>query len=106
MGLFDLFKRTDINEGLSQYKSTPKAVLIDVREVDEYKLGHIPNSKNIPLSNIRKIENEVKDKSIPLFVYCLSGSRSGEATRMLVKMGYQAVTNIGGINGYKGKIEY
>ncbi len=106
MGLFDLFKRIDINEGLNQFKQTDGAKLIDVREKDEYKQGHIPNSINIPLSNLSIIEKEIKDKHIPLFIYCLSGSRSGEATRMLVKMGYEVVNNIGGINGYTGKIDY
>ena len=106
MGLFDLFRRKDINEGLNQFKSTEGAILIDVREKDEYRSGHIPNSKNIPLSSLQMIEKEIKNKQTPLFIYCLSGSRSAQATMMLVRMGYEVVNDIGGINGYTGKIEY
>ena len=106
MGIFDLFRRKDINEGLVQFKNTKGAILVDVREKDEYRSGHIPGSKNIPLSTLNIIEKQVKDKKTPLYIYCLSGSRSAQATRMLVKMGYEIVNDIGGISGYTGKIEY
>ena len=41
----------------------------------------------------------------PLFVYCLSGARSSHAAAVLRRMGYCNVTNIGGINRYRGKVE-
>ena len=44
MGLFDIFRSTDINEELKTMKETPGAVLLDVREVDEYEEEHIPES--------------------------------------------------------------
>ena len=47
MGLFDIFRTTDINEELKIMKETPGAVLLDVREVDEYEEEHIPDSVNI-----------------------------------------------------------
>lgn len=57
MGLFDIFRTTDINEELKIMKETPGAVLLDVREVDEYEEEHIPDSVNIPLSNLEQINN-------------------------------------------------
>lgn len=47
MGFFNLLKGSDINQGLEEYKNTPGAVLLDVRTPQEYKDGHIPNSKNV-----------------------------------------------------------
>ena len=44
-----LFKRANINEGIEEFRKTPGAVLVDVREADEYASGHIPNAVNEPL---------------------------------------------------------
>ena len=44
-------------------------------------------------------------KDTPLFVYCLSGGRSRQAVGYLQQLGYRAVTNIGGIGSYQGKVE-
>ena len=103
--MFNLFSRKNINDGVNEYKNTNSAKLIDVREVYEYKEGRIPNSINIPLSDINKIKNTVKDKDTRLFIYCLSGSRSAQATSILKTFGYTNVKDIGGISSYKGEIE-
>lgn len=79
--------------------------LIDVRTPEEYREGHIPGSRNIPLNRIHEIEKEVPDRDAKLFVYCLSGSRSASACAHLVRMGYVNVVNIGGIAQWKGRIE-
>ena len=105
MGIFDFLKGPNINEGVNQYKDTEGAVLIDVRERDEYKQGHIPGSKNVPLSNFGTIKQVVPDLNTPVFCYCLSGGRSSQATGAMVQMGYKAVTNIGGIGSYRGDLE-
>ena len=42
----------NINKGLEECKSTPGAMLIDVREEDEFMAGHIPGATNVPLSTI------------------------------------------------------
>lgn len=79
--------------------------LIDVRTPEEYREGHIPGSRNIPLGRIGEIEKAVPDRDAKLFVYCLSGSRSASACAYLVRMGYTNVTNIGGIAQWNGRIE-
>lgn len=105
MGFFDFFKQANINQGVEEYKATTDAVLVDVRTPQEYREGHIPGSKNVPLQQLGKISSVAKNKEIPLFVYCHSGSRSRQATGMLQQMGYTNVNNIGGIASYSGKTE-
>ncbi len=105
MGFFDFLKGPDINEGVKEYRETNGAVLIDVRTPEEYRESHIPESMNIPLQSINKVTRIIDDKSIPIFVHCLSGARSRQATNILKQLGYTNVKNIGGISSYKGKIE-
>ncbi|MBM6831516.1 rhodanese-like domain-containing protein [Faecalicoccus acidiformans] len=104
MGLISML-RIDIDAGVEVYKMTKYGVLIDVRTKEEYDHGHIPNSINLPLSELDQILKEVPDKNTPLFVYCQSGSRSARAVKSMKKAGYSDVTNIGGILYYHGPIE-
>ncbi|MCI8885485.1 MAG: rhodanese-like domain-containing protein [Dorea sp.] len=105
MGLFNLFGGADINQGLKEYENTAGAVLLDVRTPQEYKDGHVPGSKNVPLQSIREAKAVISRTDTPVFVYCLSGGRSRQAAGMLERMGYGNVKNIGGISAYKGKVE-
>jgi len=105
MGFFDFLKQPDINSGVMDCRNTDGAVLLDVRTPQEYREGHIPGSKNVPLQAIDKISSVADNKDIPLFVYCHSGGRSRQATAMLQHMGYTNVQNIGGITAYSGKVE-
>lgn len=104
MGLFDFIKSEDINKGVEEFRNTPGAVLLDVREAAEYKGGRIPGSLNIPLSFISEIEDEIEDFSTPIYIYCLSGFRARQAKGILSGMGYKQLKSIGGINGYSGEI--
>jgi len=91
----------NINKGLEEYRATSGAILVDVREADEFRSGHIPGAVNAPLS---AIASTTLPKTALLFLYCLRGSRSKRAAGILKRMGY-TVKSIGGINGYKGTIE-
>ena len=85
--------------------NSDKPVLLDVRTPDEYRQGHIPGSKNIPLQSIDKVADMIDNKATPIFVHCLSGARSRQAAAVLQQMGYSNVKNIGGISAYTGKVE-
>ena len=105
MGIFSFFSGPDINQGILEQQMTKDSILIDVREKDEYLSGHIAGSKNIPLSTLAKSGQMPYKSNTPLFVYCFSGSRSQQAVRILKSLGYTNVKNIGGISGWKGKVE-
>ncbi len=96
------FHRTSINDAVEACRKTPGAVLMDVREADEFRSGHIPGAVNVPLSAVSRVTLP-KDK--PLFVYCLRGTRSRRAVSCFKRMGYQNVQSIGGIASYKGPTE-
>ncbi len=107
MGFFDFVKKEhktmNINAAL---KNLPEsAVIIDVREPQEYAQGHVPGSINVPVMAIRRIGERVPDKSTPLFVYCRSGARSNRAVMYLLDTGYSDVTDMGGVASYRGTLE-
>ena len=104
MGIFERFKRKDMNSGVEQWRSTPGAVLLDVRNADEYEAGHVPGSINVPVGEIGNVTSRIPDKATPVFSYCLAGTRSERAVAEMTRMGYQNVQNIGGIRDYSGEI--
>ena len=106
MGFFDFLKGPDIGEGVREYNAPPGAVLLDVRTPEEYRAGHIPGSKNVPLQSLDKVTSFVNNQDTPVFVYCRSGARSAQAVSVLEGMGYTNVKNIGGIAAYAGKVEH
>ena len=106
MGLFDFLSGPRIDQGVSEFRETPGAVLLDVRTPQEYREGHIPGSINIPLQSLSTADQIPAGKDTLLFVYCYSGARSAQAVRLLAGMGYTNTKNIGGIAAYKGKVEH
>lgn len=105
MGFLDFLRGPNIDQGVSEFRETSGAVLLDVRTPQEYQAGHIPGSKNVPLQQLERIEYVSVKKDTPLFVYCHSGARSSQAVKALARMGYTSVKNIGGIAAYTGKVE-
>ncbi len=77
------------------------AVLLDVRNVDEFVSGALPRAKNIPLSVLPVLAHEHLDKDDEVLVYCRAGSRAMMAERILQNLGFENVTNIGGIQHYQ-----
>ena len=71
-------------------------VVIDVRTPEEFKAGHIEESSNVEWQIISSIIDEVK-KDQKIYLYCRSGGRSQKATDILIDLGYEDVTNLGGI---------
>lgn len=79
------------------------AVVIDVREVDEYNQGHIVGAINLPLDIIDTI---TYDKDTTLIVYCATGVRSLEAVNKLSDIGYTSLYNLdGGLLNWGGSLE-
>lgn len=81
-----------------------KVVLIDVRTPDEYSLGHIEGSVNIPLDEMRDRLDEIPPHK-PVYVYCGVGLRGYLASNILKANGSEDVRNlIGGVKTYKAAV--
>lgn len=80
------------------------AQLVDVRTAEEFKADHIPGAVNYNWLNEKDFAEQAKklDKSQPVYVYCLSGVRSGKAADWLAANGFIKVINLeGGIKAWK-----
>ncbi len=80
------------------------AVLVDVREVGEYRDGHVPGATSIPVATLKSRPEELeKFKNRPIILYCRTGGQSGSAASLLKKNGYSRVYNLkGGIGTWSG----
>jgi len=80
-----------------------RAVVVDVREPDEFAAGHVTGAKNVPLEQLEaKLTATVKNKSVPLLLFCATGSRAQRAVAMARKLGYeQAQAVAGGLKSWK-----
>jgi rhodanese-related sulfurtransferase len=99
MGLFDMLfgggaAQVDPAQAHERLKGKPGALLIDVRQPEEFREVHIPGAKLIPLGELERRLNELP-RNREIVVVCRSGSRSGSAARHLTQAGYQ-VSNLRG----------
>lgn len=73
------------------------AVVIDVREKDEYASGHVANARHIPMAQLQdQIKALDKFKTRPVVVCCRSGNRSAAAVGILRKNGFNEVFSLSG----------
>jgi thioredoxin 1 len=75
----------------------PNAPVVDVRTPDEFSQSHLKNAVNINI-NDENFPNQIGklDKNKPVFVYCLSGSRSSYAARFMLSQGFKTVYDLTG----------
>lgn len=67
-----------------------KAVILDVRDPEEYKAGHLPGAINVTRGKLEfTVWDRVTDKDAKIYVYCLTAARSALATKTLNDMGYK-----------------
>lgn len=78
--------------------------LIDVRELDEVELGHIPDIIHIPLGLLEFRMHEL-NKNEPYVIVCRSGGRSGNATQFLGSRGFDVSNMVGGMLAWEGEVK-
>lgn len=79
-----------------------KAVIVDVREDEEWNEHHIPGAVHIPLAQLNERLSELKQyKDSPVITQCKGGKRSAEAQIALKSAGFSKVYNMdGGIQAW------
>lgn len=86
-----------IDDVKAQMGNGAKPMLLDVREREEYREGHLEGAVPLPRGFLEmRIEETVPDKSTPIIAYCAGGVRSLIAARTLKEMGYEHVTSMSG----------
>jgi rhodanese-related sulfurtransferase len=80
-----------------------KAVVVDVRDAEEYVKGHITNAKNIPLAQLdERLPQVAKNKALPVILVCDKGSRAVRAEAQAKKLGYaNAQALAGGMKAWR-----
>ena len=87
-------------EAKSRIDSGEAIFILDVRQADEFRAGHIDRAKLIPLNELRERMDELP-KDTEILCVCRSGSRSGAATRQLNSAGFKALNLRGGMMGWQ-----
>jgi rhodanese-related sulfurtransferase len=88
-----------------QLMNHESAVVVDVREPDEFRTGHIPNAINIPLGSLKdRVKDIEKYKSKPVLLSCRTSQRSARAATLLRKQGFTAAHILaGGITAWQSE---
>jgi rhodanese-related sulfurtransferase len=98
--LSGLFPPSTTAEAAHESAKRREAVILDVREPHEWKAGHAPGAKNIPLSSLASRAGELVGDRRYIAV-CRSGARSRSATARLRKAGLDVVNLKGGMLGWR-----
>jgi rhodanese-related sulfurtransferase len=83
----------DSLEAVQQAVADQKAVLVDVREPDEWNEGHLSGARSLPMSVLEQgVKPDALAKRLPktkvIYVHCLSGGRCLQAADILAPLGY------------------
>lgn len=91
-------REVDVNEAARRLDSG-EAVLLDVRESEEWQAGHAPEAQHLPMSELRARLGEVA-RGRPILAICRSGNRSGRVTAALTEAGYEIENVRGGMKAW------
>ena len=88
----------DVQETLARAQSEG-AVVLDVREDDEWAAGHAPDATHIPLGELPTRVGEL-DRDLPVLAMCRSGNRSRTAAAQLAAAGFDVANVVGGMKAW------
>jgi rhodanese-related sulfurtransferase len=82
---------------LAKLNAGESVVVVDVREPDEFKAGHIEGAVNVPIRTLAESLDQLPtDKAAPIAVVCKSGIRAAYGTMTLKILGYNSVKDVAG----------
>ena len=101
------YQQITAEEAKSMMEEQPDAVVLDVREQDEYDAGHIPGAVLLPVGTINKktAASAIPEKDTVVLVYCRSGNRSKTDSQALADLGYTQIYEFGGIKDWPYEVE-
>ena len=101
------YQQITAEEAKSMMEEQPDAMVLDVREQDEYHAGHIPGAVLLPIGTINEetAASAIPEKDTVVLVYCRSGNRSKTASQALMDLGYTQIYEFGGIKDWPYEVE-
>ena len=101
------YQQITAEEAKSMMEEQPDAVILDVREQDEYDAGHIPGAVLLPVGTINQetAASAILEKDTVVLVFCRSGNRSKTASQALADLGYTQIYEFGGIKDWPYEVE-
>ena len=90
-------------QGAVQLVNRERGVIVDVREPEEFAAGHPVGARNVPLNQMEaKLAGAVKNKAVPVLLFCASGARAQRAVAIAKKLGYEKAQAVaGGLRSWK-----
>lgn len=85
---------------IQMYMRQKNAVLIDLREPQEYDSGYIPGAVNVPVRRLPEFMKRTDRSRIHIF-YCQHGSQSFQEGNRYTRAGFQICSLAGGMDGYR-----
>jgi phage shock protein E len=99
-------RKISAKELKSKIDNDENIIILDVRDENAYREGHIKNAISISVSDIsHEIEDIVQDKDTLVCTYCYSGARSARTAMMLDYLEYTNVFDLGGITNWSYELE-
>jgi rhodanese-related sulfurtransferase len=90
-------------DAVARVAADPNVLLLDVREPNEWNLGHAPKAMAMPRGTLETTIEGAVDRARPIIVYCAAGNRSALSADTLQQMGYTDVVSL--IGGFRGWVE-
>ena len=90
-------------EAIAMQRRGDDIVLLDVREPNEWNLGHLPGARHIPRGILETHVEALIPRDRKVIIYCASGNRSALAAETLEQMGYTDVASMS--RGFRGWCE-
>jgi len=81
-------------EVLEMLQKNAPVIYLDVREPNEWNLGHLPNAMHIPRGNLESNIEARAGREEAIVIYCARGNRSALAADTLQQMGYANVSSM------------
>lgn len=96
-------QQISVRDSVELHASDPATLFIDVREPNEWNLGHIPGAIHIPRGILESNIEAAAPRERRIVLYCASGNRTALAADTLQQMGYGNVASMAG--GFRGWVE-
>ena len=88
-------EEADVRATTDALRDDPEAVLVDVREPDEWQAGHVAGARHIPMGELPSQLSSLQ-RDAPIYLICRSGTRSHKAATFLARAGFTRPTNVKG----------